>query len=76
MCGDLLAVGDERSDDSELTLPHPRAHERSFVLEPWAEVDPGFVLTPTIGPARTVAEWAAAVIDQQVQLHERGPWWR
>ena len=73
---DLLAVGDERSDDPELTLPHPRAHERSFVLDPWAEVDPGFVLTPTMGPARTVAEWAAAVIDQQVELLERGPWWR
>ena len=24
----------------ELTLPHPRAHERKFVLEPWAEIDP------------------------------------
>ena len=73
---DLLAVGDERSDDPELTLPHPRAHERSFVLDPWAEVDPGFVLAPTSGPARTVAEWAAAVLDQHVELLEGGPWWR
>lgn len=29
-----------RSDDPELTLPHPRAHERAFVLLPWAEIDP------------------------------------
>ena len=28
------------ADDPDLTLPHPRAHVRSFVMEPWAEVDP------------------------------------
>ncbi|MGO1460482.1 MAG: 2-amino-4-hydroxy-6-hydroxymethyldihydropteridine diphosphokinase [Flaviflexus sp.] len=33
------------SDDANLTLPHPRAHERSFVLEPWAEVDPWGMLS-------------------------------
>ena len=32
------------SDDPDLTLPHPRAHLRGFVLVPWAEVDPGFVV--------------------------------
>lgn len=37
---DLLAVGDLRSEDPTLTLPHPRAHERGFVLVPWAQVDP------------------------------------
>ncbi len=29
----------------DLTLPHPRAHERTFVLRPWLEVDPDAVLT-------------------------------
>jgi 2-amino-4-hydroxy-6-hydroxymethyldihydropteridine diphosphokinase len=29
------------SDDPQLTLPHPRAHERAFVLVPWLVVDPG-----------------------------------
>lgn len=29
------------SDDPELTLPHPRAHERAFVLVPWLAADPG-----------------------------------
>lgn len=41
---DLLAVGDETSDVPELLLPHPRAHERAFVLVPWADVDPDFVV--------------------------------
>jgi 2-amino-4-hydroxy-6-hydroxymethyldihydropteridine diphosphokinase len=27
-------------DDDRLTLPHPRAHDRAFVLVPWLEVDP------------------------------------
>ena len=38
---DLIVVGDEISDDPELTLPHPRAHERAFVLAPWHDVEPG-----------------------------------
>lgn len=37
------------SDDPELTLPHPRAAERAFVLKPWVEVDPGAQL-PGAGP--------------------------
>lgn len=37
---DVVAVGDCTVDGSELTLPHPRAHERSFVLVPWSDVDP------------------------------------
>ena len=37
---DLIAVGDETSADPELVLPHPRAHERGFVLVPWLDADP------------------------------------
>ena len=40
--GSVLAVTDD------LELPHPRAHERAFVLEPWAQVDPDAVL-PGLG---------------------------
>ncbi len=36
---DLIVVGDRRADDADLVLPHPRAHERAFVLQPWADVD-------------------------------------
>jgi len=37
---DVIVVGDRVADDDQLTLPHPRAHERAFVLLPWLEIDP------------------------------------
>ncbi len=37
---DLIAYGDARIDEPHLTVPHPRAHEREFVLAPWNEIDP------------------------------------
>ena len=41
---DLLLYGDETIDEPGLTVPHPRLHERPFVLEPLAELDPGLVV--------------------------------
>lgn len=38
---DLLLYGDRRQQDERLTLPHPRMHERAFVLVPLAEIAPG-----------------------------------
>jgi len=46
---DIISYAGQVSDDPELTLPHPRAHERAFVLVPWHEVDPGASL-PGYGP--------------------------
>jgi len=46
---DIITVAGEHSDDPDLTLPHPRAHERAFVLGPWHDVDPDAVL-PGRGP--------------------------
>ncbi|MGH3263623.1 MAG: 2-amino-4-hydroxy-6-hydroxymethyldihydropteridine diphosphokinase, partial [Trebonia sp.] len=46
---DIIAVDGERSDDPELTLPHPRAHECAFVLAPWHDIDPEAEL-PGHGP--------------------------
>ena len=43
---DLIQYGSLLSNADELTLPHPRAHERRFVLEPWLEIEPdGILLT-------------------------------
>lgn len=59
---DIVTVDGVRSDDPVLTLPHPRAHERAFVLAPWARLDPAAVLPgPHGGP---VAELAAAASDR------------
>jgi 2-amino-4-hydroxy-6-hydroxymethyldihydropteridine diphosphokinase len=41
---DVIACGGEVSTDPELTLPHPRAHERAFVLVPWLEIAPDALL--------------------------------
>ncbi|GAA2750975.1 2-amino-4-hydroxy-6-hydroxymethyldihydropteridine diphosphokinase [Amnibacterium kyonggiense] len=41
---DLIVQGDRRIDEPGLVLPHPRAHERAFVLSPWLEADPDAVL--------------------------------
>ena len=41
---DLLLYGDAALDEPGLTVPHPRLHERRFVLEPLLELDPGLTL--------------------------------
>ena len=41
---DLLLYGDELIEERGLTVPHPRLHERRFVLEPLAELAPGLVV--------------------------------
>ena len=44
---DLIQYGSLLSAAAELELPHPRAHERRFVLEPWCEIEPdAILLTP------------------------------
>ena len=58
---DVLVVGDLVSDDPDLTLPHPRAHERGFVLVPWAEADPDAVLPD----GRLVAALAADALHRE-----------
>jgi 2-amino-4-hydroxy-6-hydroxymethyldihydropteridine diphosphokinase len=42
---DVISYGELRSDDPALTLPHPRAHERAFVLAPWLDLDAKAQLT-------------------------------
>jgi 2-amino-4-hydroxy-6-hydroxymethyldihydropteridine diphosphokinase len=56
---DIISYGGQVSDDPELTLPHPRAHERAFVLAPWHDIDPGAEL-----PGRGPIEQLLAGLDQ------------
>jgi 2-amino-4-hydroxy-6-hydroxymethyldihydropteridine diphosphokinase len=60
---DIVAYADVVSDDPRLTLPHPRAHQRAFVLAPWYDVDPQAQL-PGHGP---VADLLAAVTREGVE---------
>ena len=53
---DLIAFGGEIRNSSALTLPHPRAHERRFVLEPLGEIAPDLILP---GQKLTVAQLLA-----------------
>ncbi|SEG27888.1 2-amino-4-hydroxy-6-hydroxymethyldihydropteridinediphosphokinase [Thermomonospora echinospora] len=55
---DIVVFSNVTSEDPRLTLPHPRAHERAFVLVPWADVEPD-VLLPGHG---RVADLAAAAL--------------
>lgn len=77
---DVLDVEAVRSADPTLTLPHPRAHERAFVLAPWAQVDPDWILHPATGKPAPVRDWLGSVVerapDQAVELVDPGEWWR
>ena len=60
---DLIAYGRAVVAQEELTLPHPRAHERLFVMGPLAEIAPGW-RHPTLGAtARSLADRATVGLD-------------
>ena len=50
---DLIAFGNETRATKDLVLPHPRAHERRFVLQPLSEIAPDFIFP---GQTATVSE--------------------
>ena len=53
---DLIAFGNETRLTPELILPHPRAHQRRFVLQPLSEIAPDLILP---GQGKTVSELLA-----------------
>ena len=61
---DLLLYGDARFHEEGLTLPHPRMHERAFVLLPLLEIA-GDAVIPGRGPA---ADWLAPCSGQNVAV--------
>jgi 2-amino-4-hydroxy-6-hydroxymethyldihydropteridine diphosphokinase len=63
---DVISVGDEVSADPALTLPHPRAHERAFVLRPLADVAPDLVL-----PGRGRVSELLAALPNGAEVNER-----
>lgn len=68
---DIIDFEGEARDDPQLTLPHPRAWQRAFVLAPWHELDPLAVLGGRHGGP--VAELLSAAPDRDdVRLESRG----
>jgi 2-amino-4-hydroxy-6-hydroxymethyldihydropteridine diphosphokinase len=63
---DLLLWGEVVMQTPELSLPHPRLHQRAFVLRPLAQIAPGLVL-PGLGG---LAPWLAAAADQAIEVIE------
>lgn len=63
---DIIDFDGISSDAPHLTLPHPRAHERSFVMKPLAEILPDFVL----GRHGRAADLAAALGEEGIRLLE------
>lgn len=66
---DLIAFGSETRNTPELILPHPRAHQRRFVLEPLGEIAPDLVLP---GQSESVAELLQA-LDTSEELVRLDP---
>lgn len=64
---DLILYGELIQDDPQLTLPHPRMHERAFVLAPLAEIAPGLIV-PGRGP---VAELLERCREQRIHAIRR-----
>lgn len=62
---DLIAYGTEISARPELILPHPRAHERRFVLQPLNEIAPNVILP---GHRRTVAQLLAVLVSKEIMV--------
>ncbi|MFI6085348.1 2-amino-4-hydroxy-6-hydroxymethyldihydropteridine diphosphokinase [Streptomyces sp. NPDC051217] len=60
---DIVAYADVVSDDPALTLPHPRAHQRAFVLVPWHDVEP----EARLAGRGTVSELLAVVEQKGVE---------
>ena len=71
---DIVSYADVVSDDPQLTLPHPRAHERAFVLAPWHDLDPEAQLPghgPVVGLLDTVTrDGVAPRHDLELRLPE------
>jgi len=59
---DLIAFGNEIRHSPELILPHPRAHQRRFVLQPLSEIAPELILP---GQGRTVADLLAKLPNDE-----------
>jgi 2-amino-4-hydroxy-6-hydroxymethyldihydropteridine diphosphokinase len=68
---DMLTYGTEALEENDLTLPHPRMTERSFVLLPLAEIAPGLEVN-----GRSIADWLEQADTTGIERLRERDWWR
>lgn len=68
---DILTFGDQTASQApELIIPHPRMHERAFVLVPLLEIDPDFMIS-----AQRADSFLNSVAHQKIALCQKAPEW-
>jgi 2-amino-4-hydroxy-6-hydroxymethyldihydropteridine diphosphokinase len=67
---DLIMVGKTQIDQPDLKLPHPLAHQRAFVLAPWAEIDPrgSLIGRGSVADLVTALDLSSAVRRDDLQI--------
>ncbi len=69
---DIIAMHGIELDEEGLTIPHPRAHERAFVMVPLADIAPELTVA-----GRTAERWADVLADPQMEeIDLPANWWR
>jgi len=68
---DILAYGNEVLDTEDLVIPHPRAHERAFVLLPWSEIDSECEIAAhgTVAQCLSAVSQDGVILFASAQLH-------
>jgi len=69
---DILIFGDDPISSADLTIPHPRLHQRRFVLQPLADILPDLVLP---GDSRTIADILAQLPSDDPPLAQFASEW-
>ncbi len=80
---DLITYDSRQVDSPHLVIPHPRAHERRFVLAPLAEVAPNVVLADSSSPRESagrlldqkIKRWEGSWLTESPQLGSEARWW-
>ena len=67
---DIIAFGNRAIEEPDLHIPHPRLHERAFVLTPFAEIAPDFAIS-----GRRVSQLLAELNTRGIALDTPGPDW-
>lgn len=67
---DLLIYEGVEQDSDTLTLPHPRMHERSFVLKPLADISPKLLIY-----RKSVSDWLKGCDVEEIELHSAESDW-